>query len=513
MADKQDEKKVTPRSVDFAAWYNEIIARAELADHSPVRGCIVFRPDGFAIWEALRDELDRRIKKTGARNAYFPLFIPQSFLQKEAQHVEGFAPEVAVVTHGGGKELEEPLIVRPTSETIINYMFAQWIHSHRDLPLMINQWCNVVRWEMRTRPFLRTTEFLWQEGHTAHATKEEAEREALTMLEVYRGFVEDFLAVPLVTGRKSAAERFPGAEETYSIESLMGDGRALQCGTSHYLGDNFARAFEIRFLDTQNQLQYPHQTSWGVSTRLLGAIIMSHGDDQGLRLPPAVAPFQAVVVPIWRKAEEGEPVLAAARAARDALEAAGVRVRLDDREGLTPGFKFNDWEMRGVPVRIEIGPRDVAARNAVLARRDRSGQGRQSRRVARRPCGASKGAARRRAEEPLHAGARHDARQHPRVRRLREVSRADGRRRRRRDGRHLLVRERRVRDPDSRGDARDLPRDSAGTERRGRPMPRLRRGRERARLLRQGVLTIFSDHRANDSARRGSCSRQNCQGN
>ncbi len=374
MADKQDEKKVTPRSVDFAAWYNEIIARAELADHSPVRGCIVFRPDGFAIWEALRDELDRRIKKTGARNAYFPLFIPQSFLQKEAQHVEGFAPEVAVVTHGGGKELEEPLIVRPTSETIINYMFAQWIHSHRDLPLMINQWCNVVRWEMRTRPFLRTTEFLWQEGHTAHATKEEAEREALTMLEVYRSFVEDYLAVPLVTGRKSAAERFPGADETYSIESLMGDGRALQCGTSHYLGDNFARAFEIRFLDTQNQLVYPHQTSWGVSTRLLGAIIMSHGDDQGLRLPPAVAPFQAVVVPIWRKAEEGEPVLAAARTARDVLETAGIRVRLDDRDGLTPGFKFNDWEMRGVPVRIEIGPRDVAARNAVRARRDRSGQ-------------------------------------------------------------------------------------------------------------------------------------------
>jgi prolyl-tRNA synthetase len=374
MADKQDEKKVTPRSEDFAVWYNEIIARAELADYSPVRGCIVFRPDGFAIWEALRDELDRRIKKTGARNAYFPLFIPQSFLQKEAQHVEGFAPEVAVVTHGGGKELEEPLIIRPTSETIINHMFAQWIHSHRDLPLMINQWCNVVRWELRTRPFLRTAEFLWQEGHTAHATRDEAEQEALTMLEVYRGFVEGYLAVPLVTGRKSPAERFPGAEETYSIESLMPDGRALQCGTSHYLGDNFARAFEIRYLDTQNQLQYPHQTSWGVSTRLLGAIIMSHGDDQGLRLPPSVAPWQAVIVPIWRKAEEGEAVMAAARAARDALDNAGIRLKLDDREGLTPGFKFNDWEMRGVPVRIEIGPRDVAAGHATLARRDRTGK-------------------------------------------------------------------------------------------------------------------------------------------
>ncbi|MGH7933193.1 MAG: proline--tRNA ligase [Candidatus Binataceae bacterium] len=373
MADKADEKKVTPRSQDFAAWYNDIILRAELADYSPVRGCIVFRPDGFAIWEALRDELDHRIKKTGARNAYFPLFIPQSFMQKEAQHVEGFAPEVAVVTHGGGKELEEPLIVRPTSETIINHMFAQWIHSHRDLPLMINQWCNVVRWEMRTRPFLRTSEFLWQEGHTAHATRAEAERETLTMLEVYRSFCEDFLAIPLVWGRKSAAERFPGAEETYAIEGLMGDGRALQCGTSHFLGQNFARAFEIRYLDDNNQMQHPWQTSWGVSTRLLGAIVMVHGDDQGLRLPPSVASTQVVIVPIWRKAEEGERVLGAARAITEALDNAGIRVKLDEREGLTPGFKFNDWEMRGVPLRVEIGPRDVAAGEAVLARRDMPG--------------------------------------------------------------------------------------------------------------------------------------------
>jgi prolyl-tRNA synthetase len=376
MSDKIDrnEKKVTPRSEDFAGWYNDIIARAELADYSPVRGCIVFRPDGFAIWENLRDELDRRIKKTGARNAYFPVFIPMSFLQKEAQHVEGFAPEVAVVTHGGGKELEEPLVVRPTSETIINHMFAQWIHSHRDLPLMVNQWCNVVRWELRTRPFLRTTEFLWQEGHTAHATQDEAERETLKMLEVYRGFVEDFLAVPLIYGRKSAAERFPGAEETYTIESLMPDGRALQCGTSHYLGQNFARAFEIRFLDDNNLLQHPHQTSWGVSTRLLGAIIMAHGDDQGLRLPPAVAATQVIIVPIWRKADEAEQVLAAARAIRDQLDEAGLRVRLDERDGLTPGFKYNDWEMRGVPLRIEIGPRDVASREAVAARRDIAGK-------------------------------------------------------------------------------------------------------------------------------------------
>jgi prolyl-tRNA synthetase len=373
MAEKIDEKKVTPRSQDFAAWYNDLIIRAELADYPPVRGCIVFRPDGFAIWENLRDELDRRIKQTGARNAYFPLFIPLSFLQKEAEHVEGFAPEVAVVTHAGGKELEEPLVVRPTSETIIHYMFAQWIHSHRDLPLMINQWCNVVRWELRTRPFLRTSEFLWQEGHTAHATREEAERETLTMLEVYRTFVEDFLAVPLVAGRKSAAERFPGAEETYAIESLMPDGRALQCGTSHYLGQNFARAFEIRFLDQNNELQHPHQTSWGVSTRLLGAIVMCHGDDQGLRLPPAVASTQAVVVPIWRKADEAARVLSVSRDVAGKLNEAGLRVKHDDREGVTPGFKFNDWEMRGVPLRIEIGPRDVASGEVVLARRDITG--------------------------------------------------------------------------------------------------------------------------------------------
>ena len=372
-AEKQNEKKVTPRSQDFAGWYNDVIIRAELADYSPVRGSMVFRPDGFGIWELLRDELDRRIKKTGARNAYFPLLIPQSFLQKEAKHVEGFAPEVAVVTHGGGKLLEEPLIVRPTSETIINHMFAQWIHSHRDLPMMVNQWCNVVRWEMRTRLFLRTLEFLWQEGHTAHATREEAERETLTMLEVYRQFVEDFLAIPLIVGRKSAAERFPGADETYTIEGLMADGRALQCGTSHFLGQNFSKAFEIRFLDESNQLQHAWQTSWGVSTRLLGAIIMVHGDDQGLRLPPAVAPTQVVIVPISRKPDEAEKVLAAARDIRDELEKGDVRVKIDAREGLTPGFKFNDWEMRGIPIRIEIGPRDVAAGAVVLARRDRLG--------------------------------------------------------------------------------------------------------------------------------------------
>src|SRR5713226_4405221 len=337
MADKQDEKKVTPRSQDFAAWYNDIILRAELADYSPVRGCIVFRPDGFAVWENLRDELDRRIRKTGARNAYFPLFIPQTFLEKEAQHVEGFAPEVAVVTRGGGKELEEPLIVRPTSETIINHMFSQWIRSHRDLPMMINQWANVVRWEMRTRIFLRTTEFLWQEGHTAHASSEEAERETLTILEVYRKFVEEFLAIPLIVGRKSAAERFPGAVETYTIEGLMGDGRALQCGTSHFLGQNFSKAFETRYLDDQNQMQFVWQTSWGMTTRLIGAIVMAHGDDQGLRLPPAVASTQIVVVPIWRKAEEAARVLAASREVAGKLSEIGLRAKHDEREGVTPG--------------------------------------------------------------------------------------------------------------------------------------------------------------------------------
>src|SRR5271156_2871956 len=367
---KQNDKKETPRSEDFAAWYNDICLRAELADYSPVRGCIVFRPDGFAIWEALRDELDKRIKKTGARNAYFPLFIPQSFLQKEAQHVEGFAPELAVVTHGGGKELEEPLIVRPTSETIINHMFAQWIKSHRDLPMMVNQWCNVVRWEMRTRLFLRTAEFLWQEGHTAHATREHAERETLMILELYRQFCEDFLAIPVLAGRKSAAERFPGADETYTVEGLMGDGRALQCGTSHFLGQNFSRAFEIRYLDERNELQHPWQTSCVAPPGLLGASGMAHGDDKGLRIPPTLAPTQVVIVPIFRKPEERETVLAAARWACEGLERAGGRVRVDEREGVTPGFKFNDGEMRGVPLRIEIGPRDVASGEVVAARRD-----------------------------------------------------------------------------------------------------------------------------------------------
>src|SRR5215813_14493763 len=308
MAEK-DERKVTPRSQDFAAWYNDIIARAELADYSPVRGCIVFRPDGFGIWELLRDELDRRIKQTGARNAYFPMFIPESFLKKEEEHVEGFAPEVAVVTHGGGKELEEPLIVRPTSETIIHHMFAQWIHSHRDLPLMINQWCNVVRWEMRTRPFLRTTEFLWQEGHTAHATREEAEQETRKMLGVYAAFAQDYMAMPVIRGEKTAGERFPGAVTTYTIEAMMQDRKALQAGTSHFLGQNFSKAQQIKFLSAEGREEFAWTTSWGVTTRLISALTMTHADDDGVILPPRLAPQHVVILPIYRNDEERGPII------------------------------------------------------------------------------------------------------------------------------------------------------------------------------------------------------------
>src|SRR5712691_8076280 len=334
MAEKIDEKKITPRGQDFAAWYNELVIRTELADYSPVRGCIVFRPDGFAIWENLRDELDRRIKQTGARNAYFPLFIPRSLLQKEAQHVEGFTPEVAVVTHGGGKELEEPLIVRPTSETIINYMFAQWIHSHRDLPLMINQWCNVVRWEMRTRPFLRTTEFLWQEGHTAHATEAEAEAETLKVLhEVYADFAEKEMALPVLRGLKTEKEKFAGALRTYAIEAMMQDGRALQAGTSHNLGQNFARAFEIMYQTPDNRQEHAWTTSWGVSTRLVGALIMAHSDDDGLVVPPRLAPIQVVVVPIYREEKDRAAVLELVERLRREW-GDRFRLKVDDREEL-----------------------------------------------------------------------------------------------------------------------------------------------------------------------------------
>src|SRR3989440_2902975 len=366
MADKQDEKKVTPRSVDFAAWYNEIIARAELADHSPVRGCIVFRPDGFAIWEALRDELDRRIKKTGARNAYFPLFIPQSFLQKEAQHVEGFAPEVAVVTHGGGKELEEPVVVRPTSETIINHYFAKWVQSYRDLPLLLNQCANVVRWELRPRLFLRTSEFLWQEGHTAHATEDDARAYARRILhEVYEDFMVNVLAIPVVVGRKTTRERFAGATHTYTLEGMMGDGKALQMGTSHELGQNFAKAFDITYSSAAGTQEHAWTTSWGSTTRMVGGLIMCHGDDNGLRVPPRLAPVQAYLMVV----KDGAGVGDAAASLRDRLREAGVRVALDDRTDVPFGRRAVDAELKGYPVRVELGPRDLDAGNVVLVRR------------------------------------------------------------------------------------------------------------------------------------------------
>ncbi len=365
---------VTPQSVDFSKWYNEIVYRADLAAPSPVRGCIIIKPYGYELWEGIKAGLDRRFKATGHRNAYFPLFIPESYLRREAEHVEGFSPELAIVTHAGGKQLEEPLVVRPTSETIIGETFSEWIQSYRDLPLLINQWANVVRWELRTRPFLRTTEFLWQEGHTAHATEADAEAETRQMLDIYADFAVTEAAIPVVQGRKSNLERFAGALRTYTIEGMMGDRRALQSGTSHNLGQNFARAFDIMFLDEDNERKLCWTTSWGLSTRMVGAVVMAHGDDKGLRLPPVLAPIQVVIVPIFRSDDERGPVMAAAQRISAELAGAGVRAHLDGREGLTPGFKYNDWEMRGVPVRLEVGPRDVQNGTAALARRDVPGK-------------------------------------------------------------------------------------------------------------------------------------------
>ncbi len=367
-------ENITPQKQDFAQWYQDVIREAELADSSPVRGCMVIRPYGYAIWERIRDNLDARFKATGHENAYFPLFIPQSFINREAEHVEGFAPELAIVTHGGGKQLEEPLVVRPTSETIINHMFSKWIGSYRDLPMLLNQWANVVRWEMRPRAFLRTTEFLWQEGHTAHATEEEARSETMRMLRVYEAFAAENAAMPVIPGRKTDREKFAGAVETYSIEAMMGNGWALQSGTSHYLGTNFARAFNTRYLDENNEQQFVHQSSWGVSTRLVGAVIMVHGDDAGLRLPPELSPVQVVIVPISRTDDERSAVgEAAARICMD-LEGAGVRAKVDDRQTVSPGFKFHHWEVRGVPVRLELGPRDLQAGVVTASARNRPGR-------------------------------------------------------------------------------------------------------------------------------------------
>jgi prolyl-tRNA synthetase len=364
---------VTSRQEDFSRWYNEIVYRADLAAQSPVRGCIIIKPYGYEIWEAIKGGLDRRFKETGHQNAYFPLFIPESYLRREAEHVEGFSPELAVVTHAGGKKLEEPLVVRPTSETIIGEAFSQWIQSYRDLPLLINQWANVVRWELRTRPFLRTAEFLWQEGHTAHATEEEAEEETLRMLDIYADFAINDAAIPVIKGRKSEIERFAGAVRTYTIEAMMGDKRALQSGTSHNLGQNFAKAFDIKYLSRDNVEEYCWTTSWGVSTRMVGAIVMAHGDDKGLRLPPRIAPYQVVAVPIFKNDAEQSAVMETINRLVASLREAGIRVHLDTRDE-SPGFKFNDWEMRGVPVRLEIGPKDVEKNNAVLARRDIPGR-------------------------------------------------------------------------------------------------------------------------------------------
>ena len=361
---------ITPRTEDFARWYQDVIQVAELADHSPVRGCMVIRPNGYAIWEKIVAALDKMIKDTGHQNAYFPLLIPESFIHREAEHIEGFAPELAVVTHAGGEKLEEPLVLRPTSETIIYSMFAKWVQSYRDLPLLINQWANVVRWEMRTRLFLRTTEFLWQEGHTAHATEEEAEAETRKMLEVYRTFAEEYMALPVYAGRKTDAEKFAGANRTYSIEAMMQDGKALQAGTSHNLGQNFAKTFGLQYQTADNRMEFCWNTSWGVSTRLVGALIMGHSDDKGLVLPPRLAPIEAVIVPIWKNDEEKSAVSAYVAELETELRARGFSLKVDLRDQLTPGWKYSEWESKGVPVRIEAGPKDLAKGQVVIVRRD-----------------------------------------------------------------------------------------------------------------------------------------------
>jgi prolyl-tRNA synthetase len=364
--------KLPSRQENFADWYNQLVLKSELADYAPVRGCMVVRPYGWTLWENIQQALDRRFKATGHLNAAFPLLIPMSFLEKEKEHVEGFSPELAVVTIGGGEKLEEPLVVRPTSETVIGAMYAKWIKSYRDLPVLINQWGNVVRWEMRTKLFLRTLEFYWQEGHTAHATSEEAEAETRRMLDVYTDFAINDAAVPVIPGRKSETEKFAGAVRSYTIEAMMGDTRALQSGTSHFLGQNFAKAFDIQFLDWNNTLQYCWTTSWGLSTRFIGAIIMTHGDDQGLVLPPKLAPIQIVIVPIYKNDAEKNLVLGVVEQVKNELS--NFRIRVDDREELTPGYKFNDWELKGVPLRIEIGPKDIEKGTVAFARRDIPGK-------------------------------------------------------------------------------------------------------------------------------------------
>jgi prolyl-tRNA synthetase len=372
-----DDKKLTTRAADFSAWYNELVLRSELADYSPVKGSMVIRPNGYGIWERMQRALDDMFKATGHQNAYFPLLIPESFLQKEAQHVEGFAPECAVVTHGGGKLLEEPLVIRPTSETIIYHMFAKWTQSYRDLPILINQWANVVRWEMRTRLFLRTLEFLWQEGHTAHTTHDEAQEETIRMLNVYRTFMEEWMAMPVITGLKSESEKFAGALRTYACEAMMQDNKALQAGTSHNLGQNFSKAFELKFQDEKGEMAFAWNMSWGVSTRMIGGLVMTHGDDTGLRVPPKLAPIEIVIVPIWKNDDERTRLTAAALALKGELTAwtgrdggDRLRVHIDLRDGLKPGAKYYEWELRGVPLRFELGPKDLEKQAVFAARRD-----------------------------------------------------------------------------------------------------------------------------------------------
>ena len=361
-------KGITTREKDYAQWYIDVVLRSEMADYSPVKGCMVIRPTGYGIWENIQKHLDRKFKETGHSNYYFPMFIPESFMKKEAEHVKGFAPECAVVTHAGGKKLEEPLIIRPTSETIVWAMYKKWINSYRDLPILMNQWVNVCRWEMRTRLFLRTTEFLWQEGHTAHASAEEAEAEALKMVGIYQQFVEEYLAMPVTVGLKTDQEKFAGAIKTYSIEGMMQDGKALQAGTSHYLGQNFAKAFDVTFQDKDKEVKYVYATSWGVSTRLIGGMVMCHSDDNGLVVPPKVASLPVVIVPIWRSDEEAEMVLARAREFTKDWDP--LRFKLDDRDNIKPGRKFAEWELKGIPIRIEIGPRDCENDEVVVVRRD-----------------------------------------------------------------------------------------------------------------------------------------------
>ena len=369
----KEEKKqgfvehITPRDVDFSQWYTDVILKSQLVDYAPVRGCMIMRPYWYAIWERIREEMDKRFKETGHENVYMPMLIPESLLLKEAEHVEGFAPEVAWVTQGGSEKLQERLAIRPTSETIFCAMYSKWVSSWRDLPMKYNQWCSVMRWEKSTRPFLRTSEFLWQEGHTIHATAEEAQEETMKMLEVYREVAEDELAMPVLVGQKSDKEKFAGARATYSMEAMMQDGKALQAGTSHNFGTNFAEAYNIQFSNKEGKLEYVYETSWGVSTRLIGAIIMTHGDERGLKLPPMIAPIQVVVVPV---AAHKEGVLEGAKAVADKLTAAGLRVKFDDRDNVTPGWKFNEWELKGVPIRVEIGPRDLAEGKVMSVRRD-----------------------------------------------------------------------------------------------------------------------------------------------